>query len=229
MTSATDSDLPRIRSFALGPYQTNCHVVTVPGHDGCWVVDCGMEPEPLLAHLRTIDERVEAIILTHAHVDHIAGLDRLRSQVGAKVGAQVGDEVPLLAHESERGWCSEPMLNLSAALDVPISVAEPTKWLQGGETLRLGATEWSVLHLPGHSPGCIALVHAPSDQAIVGDTLFAGSIGRVDFPTSDPEAMVRSLRTMLDTMPDSMRILPGHGPTTTIGQERRANPFLQQL
>jgi glyoxylase-like metal-dependent hydrolase (beta-lactamase superfamily II) len=99
--------------------------------------------------------------------------------------------------------------------------------LYGGETLMLGAAPFRVLHTPGHSPGGIALVHDATAQAIVGDTLFAGSIGRIDFPTSDPRAMERSLRDVLMALPDSTKVFPGHGPTTTIGRERKTNPYLR--
>jgi len=208
---------PVITSFVLGEFATNCHLVTVPGSKACWVVDCGYGPQKLMQAIERAGLSLDAIILTHAHCDHIAGLDQLRARHPG---------VPVHAHEAERGFCSAPEFNLSAFLGQPVSVAEPTHWLRGGETLTLAGESLRILHLPGHSPGGIALVHEGSAEdgghAIVGDTLFAGSMGRVDFPTSNPLAMQQTLRTLM-TLPDAMAVHPGHGPSTTIGRERRSN------
>lgn len=219
---------PEITTFPLGDWQTNCHVVRVPGakppHDArtCWIVDCGQRPRPLIDHIRREGLRPAAIILTHAHVDHIAGIDEAIAAFGP---------LPILAHEAEREFNGEPMLNLSAFAAMDVRVSPPTGFLKDGDRLELSGSEWTVRHVPGHSPGGIALLHGIGrgggpPVAMVGDTLFAGSIGRVDFPTSDPEALKRSLRDVLLSLPDETRVLPGHGPATTIGAERRTNPFV---
>jgi glyoxylase-like metal-dependent hydrolase (beta-lactamase superfamily II) len=129
-------------------------------------------------------------------------------------------------HEAEADFLLNPDLNLSTFVEMNVTTPPAEELLRGGQTLTLGATEWNVLHTPGHSPGGITLYHAPSHQAIVGDTLFAGSIGRYDFPTSDGPLLFKSIREKLMTLPDETCVYPGHGPETTIGQERRSNPFL---
>ena len=118
-------------------------------------------------------------------------------------------------------------LNLSAFVSAPISVSPPTGNIVPGMPLVLAGSHWRVLFTPGHSPGGVAFVHDASHQAIVGDTLFAGSIGRIDFPTSDPAAMRRTLTETLMSLPDETRVHPGHGPSTSIGVERRTNPYLR--
>lgn len=118
------------------------------------------------------------------------------------------------------------MLNLSGLAGLPVTAAPVQGFLQPEQNLTLGDTHWRILHAPGHSPGSICFVHDESDQAIVGDTLFAGSIGRHDFPTSNVEDLRRTITEVIMTLPDSMTIYPGHGPTTTIGVERQTNPFV---
>ncbi len=208
---------PVIQSFALGEYQTNCYVVAVPGAAACWIVDCGFEPRRMLDWIEARGLLPEALLLTHAHFDHIAGVDIAHSRFAG---------LPAFIHEAEAGYCSDPLLNLSAWTGTPVAVTEPQHLLRGGDELRLGGTVWRVVHSPGHSPGGVLFVHDGSAQAIVGDTLMAGSIGRVDFPTSDPAAFRRTIREVLMALPDRTTIHPGHGPPTTIGRERAGNPFV---
>jgi glyoxylase-like metal-dependent hydrolase (beta-lactamase superfamily II) len=205
----------QIMPFILGDYQTNCYVVT-SGED-CWVVDCGYSPDELIQHLQSESLQPSAVLLTHCHADHIAGLDQLTSVIG---------NVPVLCHESEAEWNMNPMLNLSGLAGMPVTAEPPSGFLTPGKQITLGDSIWQVVHVPGHSPGSISFVHEESQQAIVGDTLFAGSIGRFDFPTSNVEDLRHSISEVLMKFPDDMTIYPGHGPSTTIGQERQTNQFV---
>ena len=213
------SPVPEIRTFTLGDFQTNCYLITVPGREGCWIVDCGFSPEPMFDAIEVQGLTVKGILITHSHADHIAGLDAARARFG---------DVPVHAHQAEQGFCSDPMKNLSGMMGMHVTATEPTVWLAGGEELDLDGTTWRVLHTPGHSPGGVCYVHDDSNQAIVGDMLFAGSIGRIDFPTSDPAAMRRSIFDVIMNLPDETTIYPGHMGSTTIGVERHSNMFVVQ-
>lgn len=207
-----------VRGWALGPFETNCYLVCAAGTDGCWIVDPGLDPAEVLQVVREERLRPEAVFLTHAHLDHIAGIPEvLRAFPG----------LPVIAHRSERDWPGDPELNLSAPYGIPLSVPGATKFVEDGDVLRLGADQWRILHTPGHSPGGLTLVNDEAHVAIVGDTLFAGSVGRFDFPGSDETTLRESIRGKLYALPDAMRVLPGHGPTTTIGREKRTNPFVR--
>lgn len=209
-----DSTL-HIETFCLGEWMTNCYVV-VRGNR-CWFVDAGFEPAPMIQYVQTHRLVPTQVVLTHAHVDHIAGLSQI-------LGVFAG--IPILVHRAEVEFLTDPTLNLSAALTEPVTELEATTTLEHGQMIELGGSSFEVRHTPGHSPGGITLYQKEAEVAIVGDALFAGSIGRFDFPTSDQAALFRSIREQLLTLPDATRILPGHGPATTIGEERRGNPFL---
>lgn len=209
---------PLIEAFELGPWATNSYIVRAPGRTACWVIDPSFEPERLIARLRAEGLEPAAVVLTHAHVDHIAG-------VGAVVGAFPG--TPVWIHEAEERWLSEPDLNLSSFAGLAVTAPGPDRLLKDGDELELEGTRWRVLHTPGHSPGGIALYCEAGGVALVGDTLFAGSVGRSDFPNSDPRVLERSIRTRLYTLPDATRVLPGHGEETSVGVEKRSNPFVR--
>ena len=213
--------IPVITPFVLGPYQTNCFVVTPDNPSAgmpCWIVDCGFEPEELLEWIELQRLRPSAILLTHAHVDHIAGVDQALSRFG---------RLPLSIHRAEGEFCSDAMLNLSGLFGLPITCTAPDQLLDDGNVLKLADSSWRVWHTPGHSPGGACFVHDDSKQAIVGDTLFAGSIGRFDFPTSNVDDLRNSIQNVLMKWPDETVIFPGHGPKTTIGRERKTNPYVR--
>jgi len=213
--------VPHIEPFTLGPFETNCYVVTpaAASRGGpCWIVDASFEPAPIVEYTREHGFRPEALILTHGHVDHIAGV---RDILGAFPG------LPILAHEAELPMLANAILNLSEMMGQPVTTPEPARPLREGDSLTLGPDTWRILHTPGHSPGGITLYHEPSRQAIVGDALFYGSIGRTDFPGSDHGALVRAIQSRLYSLPDDTRVYSGHGPVTTIGREKRSNPFVR--
>ncbi len=211
---------PCIQVFALGDFQTNCMILTQgdpePGKL-CWIVDCGYEPESMLdaiAEQRLVPEK---IILTHAHADHIAGLLEARSRFPG---------VPILMHKAEESWMNDTMLNLSATLGLSVTAPAPESFLDDGDTVSLEDLEFRVVHTPGHSPGSISLIHEPSKLAFVGDTLFAGSIGRTDFPGSSFETLEKSIKEKLYVLDPETVCFPGHGPATTVGREMSSNPFV---
>jgi len=205
-----------ITRFVLGPTRTNCYVVEAGGE--CWIVDAGFEPGVLIEHVRTSGIKPSAVILTHAHCDHIAGLGEV---------LQAFPGTPVFIHEEEAAFLGSPELNLSAFMGVPIVAPSATDTLGGGERLTLGETIWHVLETPGHSPGGITLYCEEAGVALVGDALFQGSIGRVDFPTSDQDTLFASIREELYRLPPETRVLSGHGPETTIEVEMKSNPFVR--
>jgi len=207
----------KIQTFTLGQWQTNCYVLSVG--QSCWIVDAGFDPEPMLDAIDQQRLTVEKVVLTHAHLDHIAGLHAVRHRYTG---------VPILVHADEEDFLADTRLNLSAAIIDPVVAPEATDLMRHGEELDLNGLTFDIRHTPGHSPGGITLVQPENHLAIVGDTLFAGSIGRFDFPTSDGPRLMQSIQEQLMSLPDDTRVLPGHGPATSIGHERATNPYLNQ-
>jgi len=210
----------QIHTHTLGPWQTNCYVVHRSRGSDCWIIDAGFEPEPMIAAIREQGLRPVRLILTHAHLDHIAGVNEVRA---------AWPDLPIDLHEAERDFPTDPELNLAAWAGLAITAPPADRLLAGGEHLELDGMTFEVRHTPGHSPGGITLYNPEQAAAIVGDTLFAGGIGRYDFPTSDGPTLMRSIGEQLLTLPDETAVHPGHGPATTLGRERQSNPFLTQV
>jgi hydroxyacylglutathione hydrolase len=210
------SDL-RIETITLGPFATNCYVAWPDGSRTCWIIDASFQPDELIDTVRAASLEPAALVLTHAHVDHIAGVQTVR---------QAWPTIPVMIHEAERHWLADADLNLSGLYGLPVTAGPPDRLLRDGQTLELDGLAFQVLHTPGHSPGGIALYQPQIKVLFAGDTLFFDSIGRSDFPNADGPTLLNSIHTRLLTLPDDVRIYPGHGPDTTIGRERRENPFL---
>jgi len=206
--------------FILGPWETNCYVVSdrgsAPGE--CWIIDAGFDPEEMIAWIQSEGLRPSRLILTHGHADHIAGVPDCRRAFG--------EEMTVSIHSSEWEFMTNSTLNLSVMAGMNLNVGESDEFTEDGDSLALGDHEFAIIHTPGHSPGGITIFEAKAKVAFVGDTLFCGSIGRYDFPTSDGRLLVRSIREGLFELPNDTEVLPGHGPATTIGEEKKSNPFV---
>ena len=203
----------------LGPIETNAYVLSNDQGQGI-VIDPGMNPEPLLAHIETLD--IVAILLTHAHFDHIGGVEDVRKKTGA----------PVYVHDLEADWLTDPQKNGSARWSEmmdPIRCQPRDESLADGQRLSLAGITLEVRHTPGHSPGSVSFYLPEHRTVIAGDTLFAGSIGRTDLPGGDHATLLESIRQQLFVLPDETNIYPGHGSETTIGDEKKFNPFLSGL
>lgn len=207
---------PKVECFTLGAYATNSYLIGVG--EAWWVIDPSFGPGPLISRLRELGVRPVGVMLTHAHADHIAGLKDVR---------QAFPGIPVSVHEAERDWLEDAVLNLSALVASPVTMPGPEATFKGGDVLNLGASRWRVIHVPGHSPGSAALYHEPSKTLISGDALFAGSVGRTDFPGGNFDQLAASIREKLYTLPPDVKVYPGHGPPTTVGHEKSTNPIVR--
>jgi glyoxylase-like metal-dependent hydrolase (beta-lactamase superfamily II) len=202
-------------------YAENGYVLSVRDGGDCWMVDPGLPPhaERMAAFAASHDLTLKAILLTHAHLDHCAGVDDVRERMG---------NVPIYLGQPEWSFLTDPAGNLSAGFGVPITVRDDNVLdLRPGSSLSLDGLDWTVFDTSGHSPGGRSLYCASAGVVFVGDALFSGSIGRTDFHHSDHERLIRNIRENLLTLPGSTQVWSGHGPATTIEAERETNPFLR--
>ncbi len=198
------------------PFQQNCSIVCAPSGAAA-VVDPGGEPDKIMAAAEKFDARIEKIWLTHGHLDHAGAAEEIKRRTGAPIEGPQKEEVFWLTQirESWRRFGIEDGEDCT-----------PDRFLEDGETLELDGIEFKTVHTPGHTPGHIVIYHEPSRIAFVGDVIFAGSVGRTDFPRGDQETLIRSITDKLWPLGEDMRFIPGHGAMSTFGRERQSNPFV---
>jgi hydroxyacylglutathione hydrolase len=200
------------------PFMENTFIVSRPGRTDCVVVDPGFRPEQIIESLNNQELIPASILLTHGHVDHIAGNAALR---------QVWPELPILIGINDAPMLTDPDANFSALGGGAVTSPPADRLLAEGDLVAAAGFDFEVYDIPGHSPGHVVYVLRSESPIIVlgGDVLFRGGIGRCDFPGGDQELLVRGIRQKLFTLPDDTIVYPGHGNSTTVGREKRANPF----
>lgn len=204
-----------IEGLALGPFATNCYIITNKETNKAVVIDPGMKPQALFRRLEGVD--VEAILLTHAHLDHIGGVDELRKLKNC----------PVYIHEEEADWLTDPKKNGSLRwpeLSGPIVTDDAEYRLDEGQVLDLIGIKFKVFHTPGHSPGSVSFLY--ENHLFSGDVLFKMSVGRTDLPGGREEVLLDSIHNTLFEFPDETIVYPGHGGKTTIGYEKENNPYV---
>jgi len=202
-------------------FEQNCTILVDTISEKAVVVDPGGDLEKILAALKGLAARVEAIWLTHGHFDH----------AGAAMAAKGALDVPIFGpHRADKLLLDELAVDaLNFGSNEGIENCQPDFWLNEGDTLTVGNLTFTTLHLPGHTPGHVAFYNREEQLACVGDVLFKGSIGRTDFPGASYDELMNSIRSKLLKLPDETTFICGHGPISTIGKERKTNPFLREL
>ena len=203
----------------VGMLQCNCSVFGDESTREAMVIDPGDEIERVLEIVRRHGLTVKAIVITHAHVDHIGGAAKLKEATGAPVYMNLNDEELKGMLDVQASWIGMP----------PVIAAEIDQAARDGDKLLVGAAEFHVLHTPGHTQGSICLYLPSEAKLIAGDTLFRSSIGRTDLPGGNSRQILRSIHDKLMPLPDETVVIPGHGEDTTIGREKEFNPFLEGL
>lgn len=200
----------------LGQIGTNCYLVINKEAGECIVIDPADQPEQICEMIAKSGCQLSAILLTHGHYDHILAADEIRKRYHVKIYAS-NEEKELLA---------SPQMNLSAMYGMHVTL-DADVWHHDGETLHLAGMDIEVFHTPGHTKGGSCYYIAENDMLFSGDTLFAESVGRTDFPTGSMAEIVRSIRDKIMVLPDQTKVFPGHGESTSVAYEKKYNPYLQ--
>ncbi len=209
----------KIDSLILGMYETNCYVLRSPEEaKDCLVIDAGLEAGKLINFLQENKLNPVALVLTHGHIDHIAGVNALRAQFPI---------IKVYIHKLDAEMLEKPVSNLSAMTGAAF-ITEPADFtVEEQDVIEQAGIKLEVLHTPGHTPGGISLYSKEQGVVFVGDALFADSVGRTDFPGSSMTQLIKGIKEKLLTLPDETKVYPGHGPQTTIAHEKKYNQYLQ--
>lgn len=207
----------KYQTIPVTPFAQNCSLVWCDQTLQAAVIDPGGDLDEVLQATQALGLKLEQIWLTHAHIDHAGGTGELAERLS----------LPIVGPQEEDQFWIDALPEQSRMFGFPQALAfKPTRWLHDGDTVSIGHSELSVRHCPGHTPGHVVFYSREANRAFVGDVLFAGSIGRTDFPRGDHATLIASIRQRLWPMGDDTVFIPGHGPESTFGRERRSNPFV---
>ena len=198
-------------------YEQNCSLIWCENTQKAALVDPGGDIPKILKVIERLGVQVEQILLTHGHMDHVGASPELSRRLS----------VPIIGpHKEDMFWLERLPLEAPRMGFTPIDVFTPDEWLEEGQVVQVGEQTLETFHCPGHTPGHIIFYHRPTKMAFVGDVIFAGSIGRSDFPRGDYDALTNAIRSKLWPLGDDVKFVPGHGPMSTFGQERKTNRFV---
>jgi hydroxyacylglutathione hydrolase len=208
----------RYTTIPVTPFQQNCSVIWCDQTKEAAVIDPGGELDKIHAEVKRQGIVLKQILLTHAHIDHAGGTGTLARETGLPI---VGP------HPEDQFWIDGLPQQAQMFRFAPAEMFTPTRWLHDGDAVQVGASTLAVRHCPGHTPGHVVFHSAEAGRAFVGDVLFAGSIGRTDFPGGDHDTLIRSITQRLWPMGDETVFIPGHGPESSFGRERASNPYVR--
>ena len=207
----------KVAIVPVTPFEQNCSVLVCERTGRAAIVDPGGDVDRIAAALEEMGASAEKILLTHGHIDHCGGTVELAKRLS----------IPVEGPQREDAFWIDQLPQQGRMFGFPpLAAFTPDRWLEGGDTVTFGEEEMEVRFCPGHTPGHVIFFHRAARVAFVGDVLFAGSIGRTDFPRGDMDTLLDSITGQLWPLGDDVTFVPGHGPTSTFGQERRSNPFV---